>query len=155
MNIHFEPITSQNRESALALQISRTQEGFIESVAQCLSEADRCKRWHPVGIYDGSTMVGFAMYGFFLWQYLPFGKLWMDRLLIDEKYQGKGYGSASLAKLIDLLIQDYSCRKIYLSVIKENKTAIKMYEKYGFSFTGKQDLHGEHIMVYNVPSKQA
>lgn len=65
MHIHFEPITSQNREIALNLKIADSQHGFIESVQQCLSEADRCKRWHPVGIYDGDTMVGFAMYGFF------------------------------------------------------------------------------------------
>ena len=91
MHIHFEPITSQNREIALNLKIADSQHGFIESVQQCLSEADRCKRWHPVGIYDGDTMVGFAMYGFF-WEYFPAGRVWMDRLLIDKRHQGKGYG---------------------------------------------------------------
>ena len=104
MNLHFEPITSENRATALNLKIAGSQHGFIESVEQCLSEADRCKRWHPVGIYDGDTMVGFAMYGFFLWQYLPFGRLWMDRLLIDEKYQGKGYGTAAFSVLLIVLL---------------------------------------------------
>ncbi len=150
MHIHFEPITSQNREIALNLKIADSQHGFIESVQQCLSEADRCKRWHPVGIYDGDTMVGFAMYGFFRWQYLPFGKLWMDRLLIDEKYQGKGYGGAALSGLLHLLTRDYRCRKIYLSVIEGNDAAVRLYEKFGFSFNGKRDMHGEHIMVYQV-----
>lgn len=150
MNIHFKPITEENRKAALALKIADSQEGFIESVEQCLSEADHCKRWHPVGIYDGDTMVGFSMYGFFRWQYLPFGKLWLDRLLIDEKYQGQGYGSAALKGLIDLLVREYNRPKIYLSVIKGNDTAIRLYEKFGFSFTGKRDLHGEHIMVYST-----
>ena len=150
MTLHFEPITNENRVTALKLKIAGSQHGFIESVEQCLSEADRCKRWHPVGIYDGDTMVGFAMYGFFLWQYLPFGRLWMDRLLIDKKYQGKGYGTAALSELLKLLIQNYRCRKIYLSVIEGNEAAIHLYEKFGFSFNGKRDLHGEHIMVYKV-----
>lgn len=150
MNLHYEPITNKNRQTALKLKISGDQKGFIESVEQCLSEADKCRRWHPVGIYNGDTMVGFSMYGFFLWQYLPFGRLWLDRLLIDEQYQGKGYGSAALADLVRLLIRDYNCKKIYLSVIKENENAIRMYEKFGFSFTGKRDLHGEHIMVYRT-----
>lgn len=150
MNIHFEPVNAENKAAALNLRIADNQHGFIETVEQCLLEASHCKRWHPVGIYDGNTMVGFAMYGFFLWQYLPFGRLWLDRLLIDEKYQGKGYGSAALDGLVKLLIQDYNCKKIYLSVYKENATAIRLYEKFGFAFNGKRDFHGEHIMVYQV-----
>ena len=151
MNLHFEPITSENRATALNLKIAGSQHGFIESVEQCLSEADRCKRWHPVGIYDGDTMVGFRHAWILpIRQYLPFGRLWMDRLLIDEKYQGKGYGTAALSGLLQFLIQNYRSRKIYLSVIEGNEAAVHLYEKFGFSFNGKQDLHGEHIMVYQV-----
>ena len=40
------------------------------------------------------------MYGFF-WEYLPFGRLWLDRLLIDRRFQGLGYGRAALAALLD------------------------------------------------------
>lgn len=150
MNIHFEPIKEENREAALKLRIAKNQQGFIETVAQCLDEADQCRRWHPVGIYDGTTMVGFAMYGFFFWQYLPFGRLWLDRLLIDEKYQGKGYGSAALHGLVEQLKRDYRCKKIYLSVIRENQIAATIYEKFGFRFNGQRDVHGEHVMVYSV-----
>lgn len=151
MNIHFEPITAENRDIALALSLHPEQQGFIEPISQCLKEAKHNKRWKPVGIYDGAEMVGFAMYGFFIWQYLPFGRLWLDRLLIDRRYQGNGYGSAALSGLVQLLIQEYDCKKIYLSVIMGNGTAIRLYQKFGFHFNGKKDLHGEHIMVYEVP----
>ena len=40
------------------------------------------------------------MYGFF-WEYLPFGRLWLDRLLIDRRFQGRGYGRAALAAMLD------------------------------------------------------
>lgn len=150
MNLHFEPITSHNRNTALQLQIAENQAGFVESVEECLTEADNCRRWHPVGIYDGSTMVGFAMYGFFRWQYLPFGKLWLDRLLIDCHYQGKGYGSAALEGLVKRLTEEYRCRKIYLSVIRENHVATQLYERFGFRFNGKRDIHGEYVMEYKV-----
>ena len=43
------------------------------------------------------------MYGFF-WEYLPFGRLWLDRLLIDRRFQGRGYGRAALAALLGLCV---------------------------------------------------
>ena len=140
MDLHFEPITDDNRERALKLHISPTQKGYVETVEECLEEASHGRNWQPVGIYDGPVMVGFAMYGFFWWPYLPLGRLWLDRLLIDEAFQGRGYGSAALSGLLDRLQQEYRCRRIYLSVIRENSTAITMYEKFGFRFTGERDI---------------
>ena len=150
MDLHFEPITDDNRERALKLHISPTQKGYVETVEECLEEASHGRNWQPVGIYDGPVMVGFAMYGFFWWPYLPLGRLWLDRLLIDETFQGRGDGSAALSGLLDRLQQEYRCRRIYLSVIRENSTAITMYEKFGFRFTGERDIHGEHVMVYHT-----
>lgn len=150
MNLHFEPITKQNQDDALRLRLADNQKGFVEPVEECLREARHCRRWHPVGIYDGDTMVGFAMYGYFFWQYLPHGKLWLDRLLIDEQYQGKGYGQASLSGLLTRLKSEYSCKKIYLSVIKDNQAAISLYEKFGFRFNGQRDIHGEYVMEYDT-----
>lgn len=150
MDLHFQPITDKNRETALNLRISPKQKGYVETVEECLAEAAHNRNWRPVGIYDGNVMVGFAMYGFFWWPYLPFGRLWLDRLLIDETFQGKGYGSAALSGLLNRLKQEYRCSRIYLSVIRENTTAITMYEKSGFRFNGERDIHGEHVMVYQV-----
>ncbi len=149
MDIHFEPITEKNRAKALTLHTAPGQEGFVESVAQCLSEADRRKSWRPVAICDKDTMVGFAMYGYF-WEYLPFGRVWLDRLLIDAQFQGRGYATAALALLIDRLKGEYNCRKIYLSVIDGNATAVKLYRRFGFEFNGKKDIHGEKIMVKHL-----
>ena len=91
----------------MALQLLPHQQGYIETVAQCLSEAKRYRVWRPVGIYDEHTLIGFAMYGFFFWEYLPKGRLWLDRFLIDYHYQGKGYGKTALQKLLDRLEQEY------------------------------------------------
>lgn len=147
MRLHLEPITAQNRADVLALHVAPGQEGYVETVAQCLAEADSGRSWRPVAIYDGPTLVGFAMYGFF-WQYLPLGRLWLDRLLIDQRFQGQGYGKAAFAALLDRLHAEYPHRrKIYLSVIKTNLPAISLYQKFGFRFTGELDTHGEKVMV--------
>ena len=150
MNITIKPITDENRSQALALHVGAGQEGYVESVSQCLNEASAKKCWRPVGIYDGETMVGFAMYGRFFWEYFPIGKVWMDRLLIDESCQGRGYGKAAMAALIERLVREYRCRKIYLSIIDGNAAAVHLYESLGFKFNGKKDIHGERIMTLDI-----
>lgn len=78
MKIRLEPVTVASRAAVERLETAPGQEGFVESVAECLAEADRRRCWRPVGVYDGDALIGFAMYGFF-WEYLPFGRLWLDR----------------------------------------------------------------------------
>ena len=146
MNITFKPVTQENRAEVLKLKVGEGQAHFIESVQQCLDEADRRKSWRPVGIYHEEELVGFAMYGFF-WEYFPAGRVCLDRLLIDERYQGRGYGKAALQMLLERLTGEYRRKKIYLSVIEGNDGAAGMYQKAGFQFTGRRDLHGERIMV--------
>ena len=85
------------------------------------------------------------MYGFF-WEYLPFGRLWLDRLLIDRRFQGRGYGQAALAALLERLEREYHKKRIYLSVVEANRPAAALYESFGFRFTGERDTHGERVM---------
>ena len=102
-----------------------------------------------MGIYDGTELVGFAMYG-----YLPFlgeGQLWFDRLLIDKAFQGRGYAKAAIAALLERLRQEYPCRRVYLSVYGDNAAAIHLYQQAGFSFNGDYDTKGERVMVLDFP----
>lgn len=146
MRIHIKPITEANRQAALELSAAPGQEGFVETPEECLAEADRRRCWRPVGIYDEEILVGFAMYGFFP-EYLPFGRVWLDRLLIDAHFQGRGYGHAALANLLERLGKEYGRRRIYLSVYENNLSAIRLYKSFGFHFTGEKDVHGEDVMV--------
>lgn len=154
MNLTLQPITADNREEALTLKTAPGQENYVESVEQCLKEADNLSNWRPVAIYDGSLLVGFAMYGFFP-QYFPFGRVWMDRLLIDQRYQHKGYGKEAMRLLIERLRAEYHCRRIYLSIIPGNTAAASLYQGFGFRFNGRKDIHGEKIMVLTFPRRPA
>lgn len=147
MDLHFEPITKESSAQAKGLSLAPGQEGFVESVSQCLEEASDRKDWRPVGIYHGTVLIGFAMYGYF-WEYLPLGRVWLDRLLIDAKYQGKGYGRAAVEGLLQRLEQEYHCKKVFLSVYQNNQKAIQLYQSFGFAFNGEKDIHGEDVMVY-------
>ena len=154
MNLHFEPITRQNRLEALRLEVGEGQENFIEPVSQCLSEARRNLVWKPVAICDGNRVVGFAMYGCFA-QPEPEGQLWLDRLLIDRAYQGRGYGAGAVAALLERLPKEYGKDRVFLSVYDDNQGAIRLYEKLGFAFNGELDTKGERVMVYTVPRPNA
>ena len=138
-------ITVENKQQALQLKVATTQQDYVETVEECLSEAREDTRYMPVGLYDNNTMVGFAMYGRFVEDNVE--RIWFDRYLIDEHYQGKGYGKYFMQQVLAFLTEKYHCQKIYLSVYDNNTFAIHLYEKMGFHFNGELDIHGEKVMV--------
>ena len=145
--LHFKSVNAENRREVEGLTVFSEQAGFIESVSECLREADELELWRPVGIYDSDTLIGFAMYGYFP-EPAP-GQLWLDRLLIDKRYQGKGYGKQAVFSLLDRLHAEYQSDTVYLSVYENNPHAIRLYQQIGFRFNGKYDTKGEHIMEYH------
>lgn len=152
------PITEENREDVLGLQVAESQADWIETVEESLDEvanpAKNC-RWKALGIYADRVPVGFAVVG--RWRdatgQQP-DEVWLDRLLIDQAHQGKGYGWQSAVQLIDLLQEEYACSCVYLSVFEDNQPATRLYRKLGFSFTGKRDRNGERIMVFELREKE-
>ena len=150
--LHFELVDRDNRKEIENLTVFSEQSGFIESVSECLQEADELELWRPVGIYDGHTLIGFAMYGY-IPEPVP-GHLWLDRLLIDKKYQGKGYGKQAVLALLDRLHTEYSSDAVYLSVYESNFHAIRLYQQIGFHFNGEHDTKGESVMVYSWKNKK-
>ena len=146
MEISIQRITRRNRKQILALSLAEGQKGFVETPAQCLKEARRLWIWHPVAICADGWPVGFAMYGRFPWEGKR-GRVWLDRLLIGEQYQGKGYGKRALLALCCRLKTQYRCEEIYLSCYADNPAAIGLYQQVGFRFNGEKDINGEDVMV--------
>lgn len=149
--LRFEIVTKYNRAEIESLEVFPEQNGWIETVSECMKEADELNLWRPVGLYDDDLLIGFAMYGFFP-KPSP-GRLWLDRLLIDKKHQGKGYGKLAVLALIDRLHAEYTSDKVYLSVYENNANAIRLYREIGFSFNGEYDTKGELVMEYDFGTK--
>lgn len=147
------PVTPANREDVLALAVLPHQRRHIESPAECLREAETESRWRTVALCMDGTAVGFAMYGQFPGWTGGTGaqQVWLDRLLIDGRAQGKGYGEAALLALLDRLAVEYGTDTVYLSVYEDNERAIALYKKHGFCFTGDLDTKGEKVMRRCVP----
>lgn len=123
-NIYFRDIDNTNEYKVRNIKLKSEQENFIETVDECLKEADIYSAWHPVAIYYDEEVIGFAMYGSFG----PNKHTWIDRIMIDEKYQGRGFGRIAMKKLIDIVSKKYEVNVIYLSIIEENKVAYNLYK---------------------------
>ncbi|UOQ84715.1 GNAT family N-acetyltransferase [Gracilibacillus salinarum] len=141
-NVHFKNIDDTNECKVRNIKLKSGQETFIETVDECLDEAKIHREWHPVAIYDADEIIGFAMYGSFG----PNKDTWIDRIIIDKKYQGMGYGKISMRKLIDIVSEEYGVNVIYLSITEDNRIAYSLYESIGFEFMNERDPNNDELM---------
>ncbi|PJZ19435.1 spermidine acetyltransferase, partial [Bacillus cereus] len=121
MTLHICEVTEKNWRSVAALNVAKDQQQFIESNAFSLAESLYEKNGTSVGLYDGETLVGYAMYG---WYWEKRKSVWLDRFMIDQRYQGKGYAKRFLRLLIQFLQNKFECKTIYLSLHPDNKPAM-------------------------------
>ncbi|MGL5245186.1 MAG: GNAT family N-acetyltransferase [Sarcina sp.] len=152
MKLNIRKIDKNNYKEVVHLKVFKEQESFIETVKQCLKEAEIYSIWRAIGIYDEEKPVGFAMYGLFLDEGEN-GRVWLDRFLISKEEQNKGYGKSAVKLLINHLYSEYGYNEIYLSVYENNKKAINLYKGLGFRFNGEIDINGEKVMVINLSDK--
>lgn len=145
MKWNIRTVTNDNQEEMLSLRVAERQRHFIETIEESLEEAEQWKEFRPVGLYVDDVPVGFAMYGY-LGDGKGGGNVWIDRLLIDENFQGKGFGRHFMELLMQRVLDEYGEQPIYLSVYPMNTDAIRLYEKLGFVFIGEYDSKGEQIM---------
>ena len=143
--VSLRPITDTNREAVEALAVTPDQKRFVSGVRESILEAakepeGRALYW---AIYDEETPVGFVMIAdevgspdyiaHFLW-----------KLLIDERYQRRGLGTATL----DLIVEYFRNRgvgEMWTSVGQGEGSPLTFYEGYGFKQTG--DVHGNEILL--------
>ncbi|QSX05688.1 GNAT family N-acetyltransferase [Sedimentibacter sp. zth1] len=149
LNINIVDVTDNNLTEILKLKVGKSQADFIETVSQCMDEVyihSYDINWHPVGIYNNKILIGFAMYGINIENHV-----WLDRFMIDEKFQGHGYGKIALGLLINAIQNEFGNNLICLSVNKKNNVAINLYQNFGFKFIDELDGN-DPIMVYNFTS---
>lgn len=144
--IKIKGIDEYNIKEVKKVSVKENQQSFIETVEECMEEAKIYEQWCPVAVYNNKTIVGFAMYG-------AFGEnpdVWIDRIIIDGRYQGKGFGKLAMKELIEIVTEKYNVNIVYLSFVDSNGIARKLYEELGFKFTGEYDSEGELIYKYDL-----
>lgn len=147
MKLAIQPVNEENWRQVVQLQVAPAQQDFIESNAQSLLEAayDHSLHWHPLALFDEDTLVGFAMIGA-----QQEKSIWLDRIMIDQQFQGHGYGKQFIPLLLSHMQQTFAVERVYLSAHEENEKIFAYYEKLGFIDSRKHDpANGERIMYYN------
>ena len=155
--LHLEKVNGKNIWEITKLQVSESQKGFVAandvSIVEAYTTITANGFAFPFGIYDGEIPVGFIMIGYDVDDYwdnppdIARGNYNLWRLMIDQKYQKKGFGREAIALGLNF-IKSFPCGKAkycWLSYEPENKVACKLYHSFGFTETG--DMDGNEIIA--------
>jgi diamine N-acetyltransferase len=143
--VSLRPITDANRDAVEALAVAPDQRRFVSGVRESILEAAahpdaRALYW---AVYADETPVGFVMIAdevegsdyiaHFLW-----------KLLIDERHQRRGFGTATLDLVVDYF-RERGVDAMWTSAGLGEGGPLAFYERYGFERTG--ELHGNEAML--------
>lgn len=142
-HVYLKPITADIREQCLELKPREDQKRFVAPNIDSLKKAEEEPSSKPYAIYSDDIMIGFALFD--EEPYPEDGYFWIVRLMVDEKYQGKGYGKAGLAAILQKQKENPSCTKIRISHVPDNTVANQLYKAFGFQETGEV-IGGETVL---------
>lgn len=131
--IHLESVTAANWQAVIALRVREDQRNFVASNLFSLAESRFYPELVPMGIYAGDELAGFLMYGLDP----ETSRYWLVRLMIDERFQGKGYAREAMRQVLDVMAALPGCDRVYLSYEPENHHAARLYAALGFEPTGE------------------
>src|SRR5215213_482121 len=136
--VSLRPLDASDRQAVEALRVAPGQERFVSSVAESLQEAAE----HPGAralcwaVHADDTPVGFVMIADEVDgpDYIPH-YLW--KLLIDERYQRRGVGTATLDLIVDVFRGRPGVEVLTAHAGEGDGSPIAFYERYGFERTGE------------------
>lgn len=143
MKIELREITKDNFREAVKLKVKTLQNDFVATNSFSIAQSKFYSGWKPTAIYDRDKdeMVGFLMYGE---DDESDRSMWLIRLMIDEKHQGKGFGREATIKFIEQIKNSNGHEHIFVSFNPSNTAAQKLYETIGFEDTGRIE-EGEKV----------
>ena len=144
--VSLRALSESNRQAVEALRVSPGQERFVSGVAESLREAAehpdaRAMYW---AVHAEDTPVGFVMIAdevagpdytaHYLW-----------KLLIDERYQRQGFGTATLDLIVAYFRGRPGVEVLSTSAGQGDGSPITFYERYGFERTG--EVSGDEVVL--------
>ncbi|MEU4419908.1 GNAT family N-acetyltransferase [Actinoplanes sp. NPDC024001] len=149
--VELRAIGDDNREAVMALRVRPGQEQFVDGVPESLREAAANPRARPWlrAVYAEDEPVGFLLLadaaepgnGVIPWPYY----LW--RMLIDGRYQGRGYGRAALDLLLGYLRERPGAETLITSIVPGPGSPYGFYLRYGFRPTGEWFDHEQVLAL--------
>lgn len=138
-------VTEADKAAVLELRRAPGQERFLGSTIShfedAVTDAKACPRMWSV--QDGDQLVGFVMIS----DGIPaatlaadddiLGPYYLWRLLVDEAYQGRGYGAATIDAVVAYLRTRPGADALLTSCVPGDDGPQRFYERYGFVPTGE------------------
>ncbi len=150
MQIRLKEIDASNWREALGLELNAGQEHFVAPNVYSLAEAyvrPELPVYRPLAVYnEDGQVVGFAMY---TCDPASAERHYVQRLMIDRRFQGRGYGRAAMVELLKLIRENENCEEISLTVDPDNANAQGLYRSLGFEGTGEM-LDGQEVFTLRL-----
>ena len=151
VKVEFREITRNTVRAICDLKVSKEQEQFVAPNSVSIAEAYFSSEAWFRAVYADDTPIGFVMLA-----EVPreerarLGMIFLWRFMIDEKFQGRGYGRKTLELVIQHLKEESIANALYTSY-REGKGSPKgFYKKMGFKETGEKLRNGEPIMKLEI-----
>tara|TARA_B100001559_G_C16167691_1_gene469364 strand:+ start:89 stop:574 length:486 start_codon:yes stop_codon:yes gene_type:complete len=138
--INLREITKENLISIIDLNVSEHQRDQVASNAVSIAQGHYSKSAWFKGIFNDDVAVGFVMVDIIIEE----SKCFLWRFMIDEKYQGKGYGKIALNQVINYIKSLKVFDEIKTSYVPTENSAEGFYKNFGF--TESEDIIKEFVL---------
>ena len=133
--VTLREITSHNLHAILELSVAEDQlPAYPRSNAYSIAEAHYPPDNDPVwlrAIYAGETPVGFMMTS----EAPEKGEYFLWRLMIDQRFQGRGYGRRAVQLLIERIRRTGNPKSLITSHLRVDSNSGRFYERMGLKFS--------------------
>ncbi len=142
MNIKLRKINKHNFHLVNDLEVTEEQKKFVSNPYFAIAQS-KYERWIKTSaIYLDKIIIGFIEYGFDP----NLKSYWIKELIIDKKYQNKGYGKTAVEQLLKILKEKHNYEIVYAGYKPNNFNSKKLCESLGFKET---DIFTEkHIVIF-------
>ncbi|MEO5940017.1 MAG: GNAT family N-acetyltransferase [Candidatus Limnocylindrales bacterium] len=155
-------VTEDDYEAVMGLRRGAGREGYLGAMIShfedAIADAIACPRYWS--IHAGPQLVGFVMIS----DNIPaetlavhpdiVGPYYLWRLLIDERFQGRGYGKATIAVIADYVRTRPGGDVLFSSCRPGDDSPMSFYLQYGFVKTGGI-ADGEEILRLDLTGRAA
>jgi len=153
VSIILKSVTAENWRALIKLKVKEDQTGFVASNLYSIAESqfgfEEEGHWdfYPFGAYIEDEPVGFVMYCF-NFNHSRF-QAFIMRLMVDEKFQGKGCGREIMQQVLDVFRSNEKIENVGIGYEPHNESARKLYASLGFVEPGEM-MDGETLAILNL-----